>query len=105
MRSRQPPSTGVNQTGPGGGDEARKLHRHRELGDEDTPMADAKHTAELDVTSSKRPMELKPHPDDATNRDSRDNKKITPQPEARSNQQAVTKLREEATDSGRRSHS
>ena len=28
----------------------------------------------------------KPHPDDATNRDSRDNKKITPQPEASSNQ-------------------
>ena len=48
-------------------------------------MADAKHTAELDVTSSMRPME-KPHPDDATNRDSRDNKKITPQPEASSNQ-------------------
>ena len=67
-------------------------------------MADAKHTAELDVTSSMRPME-KPHPDDATNRDSRDNKKITPQPEARSNQQAVTKLREEAADSRRRSHS
>ena len=55
----------------------------KELSDEDIPMTGAKNTAELDVTGSMRPMELKPHPDDHTT----------------AWKQAVTKLRE-ATDSG-----